>query len=652
MVNKSQEKAIAHKEGPALVLAGPGTGKTTVITRRVDKLVREGVDQSSILVVTFTRMAAGEMKDRYAKLNVSDKNRVTFGTFHSVFLNILNNSGGVGRLQVVSEKEKNSILSGIVIENKIRNFELREFVDNIATEISKAKSVYLESFKTGYCRKEDFELILDSYNKELRARNLIDYDDIVIMCHELLSKNADVRTRWQNKFKYIMVDEFQDINVIQYDTLKLLVGEKQNIFVVGDDDQSIYGFRGASPDLMFRFKDDFKKCRIIRLDINYRSKMEIYDKAHNLICHNRKRYSKNVDSYRGAGGTIHFTELKNQIEEYAFIANQIKKLIREGANQKDIAILLRNNSDIAKLENYLRGCGMSVATKYKKTIFDHPIAGDIIMYLKAALSDLNQPIYKNASLANIINKPERLISRHMIIESESNIYELRKIYESNDKIQKNITKLKNDLNMIKSMGPFAAINYIELGVGLEKYVECEYKKYKLKDLRSIKDVFFKMKNEAARFKTNDEFIKYAEQSRGDNQEEAVANNRAEKMSEIVSNNRVGIGAKHQNNNVMHGVNIMTIHSSKGLEFRHVFIPDVCQGIMPEARALREGDVEEERRLFYVGMTRAADSLYILNCTDYMGKKMVRSQFVDEFKNAQRYCHKMSRSDNGQLMFDN
>ncbi|MCR5837940.1 MAG: ATP-dependent helicase [Lachnospiraceae bacterium] len=634
MVNKSQEIAIAHNQGPALVLAGPGTGKTTVITRRVDRMVREGIEESSILVVTFTRMAAGEMRERYEKISVNDKNQVTFGTFHSVFLNIVNSVGAFGRLQIVSEKEKTMILSEIVIENKIRNFELREFVDNIATEISKAKSVCPESFKSGYCRQEDFEFIFDSYNKELRARNLIDYDDIVIMCNDLLSNNTGVRKKWQNKYKYIMVDEFQDINAIQYDTLKFLVGEQQNIFVVGDDDQSIYGFRGASPTLMFKFKDDFAKCRIIRLDINYRSKKEIYDNAHNLICHNRKRYSKNVDSHRGAGGKIHFIETKNQIEEYEFIANQIKNMTKKGVSYKDIAILLRNNTDIAKLENYLSGCGMSVATKCKKTIFDHPIARDIIMYLKAALSDLNQPIYKNASLANIINKPERLISRHMIIESESNIYELITRYESNDKIQKNITKLKNDLNMIKRMPPFAAVNYIELGVGLEKYVECEYKKYKLKDLGSIKDVFLKMKNEALRFKTNDEFIKFAEQSRNFNKEETVSSNRT------------------KNNNEINGVNIMTIHSSKGLEFRHVFIPDVCQGILPETRALREGDVEEERRLFYVGMTRAADSLYIINCTDYMGKKMVRSQFVDEFKNAQRYCHEMSRSDNGQLMFDN
>ncbi|MBE5959158.1 MAG: ATP-dependent helicase [Lachnospiraceae bacterium] len=603
MLNLSQKKAVMHGRGAALVLAGPGTGKTTVITQRVRQLVENGVDASSILVVTFTRMAAREMGERYSKLTEGKKGNVTFGTFHSLFLSIIKKSGYYGDVEVVSDKEKESILTSIVIENKIRNFEMKEFVRNLSGEISKVKgnNINIEEYQPKHCEKEKFQLVLYRYDKELKARSLIDFDDIIILCRKLLMESEKVRCDCRKRYQYILVDEFQDINYLQYETLKLIVGEEENIFAVGDDDQSIYGFRGAVPELMFQFRKDFKNARVINLDINYRSKKEIVECSKRLIRNNGKRFSKRISSEANKSGEVRVVNLQTQLDEYVYIAKEIDCILKAGGQLKDVAVLLRNNSEIANVENYLKSYGIDTSTKKKRTVFAHQISKDIINYMKAAALDDFKPVFENESLAMILNKPERMISRQIVLESECNLRSLIEIYKGTGIIYKNILKLQNDLRLIKNMDPYAAVNYIRFGVGYDRYIQNDVKDASHK--KNYEKIINEIKREALRFRTKEEFINFAQ------------NNTFEK-----------------NNSLKSAVNIMTIHSSKGLEFKHVFLPDVCQGIIPESRALREEEVEEERRLFYVALTRAVDSVHIICPNNYMGKQMKKSQFIEEIAN--------------------
>ena len=600
MFNKSQEKAISHKEGPALVLAGPGTGKTTVITQRINRLMKDGVCGENILVVTFTRMAAKEMKERFAKISHEGEEKVTFGTFHSIFLRTLRRSCAFGKIDVLSEKERNEILTEIVIGSKIRNFDLKEFVKDISSEISRLKgnAIAVKDFRSQYCATEDFEKIYLGYNREMRARNLVDYDDILVMCRELLANDESVRSWCQEKYQYILVDEFQDINYLQYDILKMMVGSANNIFAVGDDDQSIYGFRGANPDIMFRFKKDFKNTRVINLNVNYRSCAEITECAGKLILNNSHRYKKQVTSFRNDSGRVNIINVSSRSEEYEFIEKCIRRMLDEGEQPENIAVLFRNNWDIANLENYLNEYNITSCAKRKRTIFSHQIAKNVVLYMKAAMSNQEMPIFFNEALAAIINKPERMVSRHIILESECNLTQLKKIYSGAFDIKKNITKLQNDLMMIKKMEPYAAINYIQFGVGYGEEGE-----------KKQEQIFAQLKRESLKFKTKEQFIDFAEKNRFDKA--------ADKEKKKNGGEQVG------------GVNLLTMHSSKGLEFKHVILPDICQGIIPEARAIREEDIDEERRLMYVAMTRAVCSLHIISPTHFCGKIMNRSQFVDE-----------------------
>jgi len=280
--NEAQISAINHKSGPAIVLAGPGSGKTTVITLRTKKLIEYyKVDPSKILVITFTKMAANEMKERFFKLMDGKKPSVTFGTYHAVFFAILKHAYNYSAKNVIREVQQRECIKGMISKYDLEIEDENEFISSILGEISQVKGSRInpDMYYSINCAEEIFRSIYQEYDSELRRNRLIDFDDMLVYCYELLSKRPDVLSAWQSKYQYILVDEFQDINKVQYDVIKLLAEKSRNIFIVGDDDQSIYGFRGAKPEIMFDFTKDFEDAVKINVDINYRSTSNIINSA-------------------------------------------------------------------------------------------------------------------------------------------------------------------------------------------------------------------------------------------------------------------------------------------------------------------------------------------------------------------------------------
>lgn len=343
MFNERQNEAIAFGEGAAMVLAGPGTGKTTVITHRIKYLIENGIAKpEEILVVTFTKAAAEEMQERFEKLSShkSWNKQVTFGTFHSVFYRILRETQGSFRENLVlSEEKRNRILKEIVLRLRVDYVDLCDIIPMIAGEISKVKGEGKSPahFVSKLCRQETFWKIYEEYEKSLKAENRIDFDDIILKCHYVLRQNRPILEYWQKKFRYILVDEFQDINRTQYENVKLLAGNRPNIFVVGDDDQSIYGFRGAGSEIMFAFAREFHNVRIINLNINYRSTPQILEVSKNVIGHSAKRYRKQLIASHGAGAKVDIRQFDTNIQQYQYIAERMKEYMKMGIKPSQIA---------------------------------------------------------------------------------------------------------------------------------------------------------------------------------------------------------------------------------------------------------------------------------------------------------------------------
>ena len=292
-----QRQAVTHRDGPMLVLAGPGSGKTMVLTWRVRYLTEfYHINPGEILVITFTKAAAREMKERYLRLTGSQNTAVSFGTFHAVFFQILKLAYGYRADNILREEEKYRFLKDAVFRQKLEPDDEAELISSIAAEISRVKNerIDLQSYKAESCDTKSFCTIFNEYDNRLRRSNKIDFDDMLVYCYELLKERKDILSAWQRKFRYILVDEFQDINQIQYDVVRLLAAPENNLFIVGDDDQSIYRFRGAKPQIMLHFEEDYPGAARVLLDTNYRSTGAIVSGAGRVIAHNKDRFPKDI----------------------------------------------------------------------------------------------------------------------------------------------------------------------------------------------------------------------------------------------------------------------------------------------------------------------------------------------------------------------
>ena len=600
--SSNQKKAIEHGAGPLMVLAGPGSGKTFVITHRIKYLIEgPGINPAHILVVTFSRAAAKEMKDRFEKL--CKKSPVTFGTFHSVFFNLLKTAYGFGSEQIASDELRYTLIKELIKRNTIENEDINTLAGNLLNEIALVKqdNISIKNYYSNSISSDTFKKIYSDYESELEARGKLDFEDMLSLTYELLSERSDILKAVQNRYRYILVDEFQDINFLQYNIIKLMAGEKQNITVVGDDDQSIYRFRGARPEIMLGFERDFRNVKKVFLDINFRSSTQIVNASTKLISFNSKRFPKNFKAKNGDGAPVSLIEFKNPFLEVNSIIKDIKDYIKSGQDINNIAVLYRTNlSPRLLIERLMRNNIPFTIRDAIPNLFDHWVAKDIISYIKLAIN-----MGDKSDLLRISNKPNRYISRDSLSSSRANIETLFDYYDDKSYMIKRIVELREHLRTIKNLKPATALRYIRNVVGYDEYIEeyCDMNGVESDDCYSI---LGDLENSAAEYNTfNDWFVHMDEYK-----------------DELIE-------ARKKSNENDKGVRLMTFHSSKGLEFDIVYIIDVNEGSVPYKKAKGVDEIEEERRMFYVAMTRARKKLFICYCMENFGKSIGKSDFVIE-----------------------
>ena len=607
MFNKSQIQAISHMDGPAMVLAGPGSGKTTVITHRIKNLIEKAeVRPENILVVTFTKAAAISMQKRFSTLMNGGKGQlVTFGTFHSVFYKILRKSRRYEATEILSERQKTDYIREIIGRYGISSNDISELSQNIINDIGNIKGNMLnaQEYEPSCCKKEEFIKVYNAYNLELKKDGKMDFDDILRECYLLLCENHTILEQWRELYKYILIDEFQDINRIQMNIIELLASPLNNIFVVGDDDQSIYGFRGARPEIMIDFKDYYPEAELIVLNVNYRSTQSIINVAGRVIENNKTRLDKCAHANNDKDFQPDIRKFRNQVEELKFVVSKIKEYENQGISLSEMAILVRNNSQIQEISSFLKNRKIEAESgKHRSNIYNGMVAKDILSYVRGALKF--DGTYFNEDLIYVLNKPQRYISRQVVLSVNMNISAVRRIYSKN-----NIDSFLFHIEMIRKLPPQAALSYIRKGAGYEEYLRLYAIESNIPMSGLLKQLE-QLVQECSKFNTLEHWINSIDSAQNSEGQNFGKNS----SGEGGTNNRI---------------NIMTMHGSKGLEFKAVFIVDANQGIIPTSKALRERDFEEERRLFYVAITRAIDYLNIYAVEERLGCPIEVSMFVEE-----------------------
>lgn len=617
--NEGQKKAVTHKEGPMMVLAGPGSGKTMVLTHRIQYLIEQyGVHPSKILVITFTKAAALEMKERFQKL-AGENLPVVFGTFHSVFFMILKYAYGYTSANVLGEEEKKQYLKEIVAKQEIEMDDEAEFFTSLISEISlvKGEMMSLENYYSSTCSDDVFRTIYNEYEKCLRQHGKIDFDDMLVFTYELFKAREDILKQWQNRFRYLLVDEFQDINRVQYEIVKMLAKPENNLFIVGDDDQSIYRFRGANPEIMLGFERDYPSCEKTLLNINYRCSKDIVDGAKRVIKNNTKRFEKEIKANAGEFLPIQIHEVKNQREENQEILDQIHEYNRKGMLYSEMAVIFRTNTQPRLLLEKLMEYGIPFKIRDGiPNIYEHFIAKNLMSYFKMANGNRER-----AEFLQIMNRPKRYLSREYLQNPIVSFSELKIQLSDKKWLVERIEQLESDLLMISKMTPYAGINYIRKGIGYEKYLK-EYAEFRKMNYDDLLEVLDEIQTGAKEFKTVEDWFRHIREY-------------SEHMKDQVKQGQKNTDA----------VMMMTMHSSKGLEFETVFLLDANEEVTPHKKAVKEADLEEERRMFYVAMTRAKKYLHIFSVEDYFSKKLPRSRFLgellfdkDDLAVGQAVCH--------------
>ena len=600
--SSNQKKAIEHGAGPLMVLAGPGSGKTFVITHRIKYLIKgSGINPAHILVVTFSRAAAKEMRDRFEKLY--GKSYVTFGTFHSVFFSILKTAYGFSAEQIASDELRYTLIKELIKKNEILNEDINTLSGNLLNEIAliKQDNINIKNYYSNSIASDTFKKLYRDYEAELESRNKLDFEDMLLLTYELLSERKDILKAVQERYQYILVDEFQDINFLQYNIIKLMAGKEQNITVVGDDDQSIYRFRGARPEIMLGFERDFRNVSKVFLDINFRSTTQIVDASTKLISFNSKRFPKTFKANNGSGAPVSVIEFKNPFAEVNTIVKDVKEYIKSGQDINNIAVLYRTNlSPRLLIERMMKNNIPFTIRDSIPNLFEHWVAKDIISYIKLA-TDMGN---KN-DLLRISNKPNRYISRDSLASSKANIETLFDYYDDKSYMIKRIIELREHLRTIKNLKPATALRYIRNVVGYDEYIE-EYCDMNGVESDECYTVLGDLENSASEFNTFNDWFVHME----------------EYKEELIE-------ARKKSNEEDTGVRLMTFHSSKGLEFDIVYIIDVNEGSVPYKKAKGADEIEEERRMFYVAMTRARHKLFICYCKENFGKSIGKSDFIVE-----------------------
>lgn len=602
--NQAQKKAVIHGKGPCLVLAGPGSGKTLTIVNRIKYLIEEyKVRPEEILVVTFTRFAAAEMKSRLCALMGRKDLPVTSGTFHGIYYGILKWAYRMGQQNILSEEEKYQILRAAVSREKMEIFDEEDFIQDLAAEIGRIKNNRIDpdEFVSEKCSADAFRNIYREYERQRKKLKKIDFDDMLVLCYELFASRPDVLAQWQKKFRYILIDEFQDINRIQYDVIRMLAKPEDNLFVVGDDDQAIYGFRGADSSLMFRFREDYPGAEQILLGMNYRSTANIVRNSLKVIGHNEKRFEKDLRAERDNGACLHVQEVRDPNEEAQYILDEIEKQTEAGVRPEDIAVLFRIHTDARPVVEALLERRISFQMKeHLPNLYNHFIAKDIQAYFRMALGER-----KRQDFLQVMNRPKRYIGRDSIAGSAVSFEEMRKFYCDKEWMMNRIDQFEWDVKMLRKMAPYAAIQYIRKRIGYDDFLN-DYALTHNVNKADLFEVLSEIEEAAKPYASLEEWF-------GHVQEYTEALRLKERQRSLKQD----------------GVRLMTIHAAKGLEFDTVFLIEANEGRIPYKKAKTEQETEEERRLFYVAMTRAKEVLKICYVKTKNGKETSPSRFVEE-----------------------
>ena len=604
-LSEAQKEAITHKQGPMLVLAGPGSGKTLVITKRTQHLIEEyGINPARILVITFTKAAAEEMKERFIKLMEGKNLGVNFGTFHAVFFKILRYAYNYNASNIISDEQKYRYYKELIDELEIEIEDEKEFIEGISSEISLVKSEKMDinNYYSMNCSEDNFAKLYAGYERKLRKANLIDFDDMLLLCYELLVARPDILALWQHKYEYILIDEFQDINKIQYDIIRLLVKPQDNLFIVGDDDQSIYRFRGAKPEIMLNFSKDYPKAKQVLLNYNYRSKGKIVNAALRVVKNNSKRYEKEITTIHEDGDEVEIKVAADLPEENKMVLELIHEYYKKGYAYNQIAILYRTNTQpgalVEKLMEYNIPFRMRDAIP---NIYEHWITKNILAYIKIAMGSRERSLF-----LEIINRPKRYISRDCFGNPVVDLNRVKEYYSDRSYVIERIEKLEYDLALLKKTNPFAAITYIRRAIGYDDYLR-EYADFRRMKVDELYDILSELQENSRDFKTYEEWFAHMEAYQ-------------EELKRQV---------EQRKNKSYDGVSLSTFHASKGLEYDVVIIIDANEGITPHRKALLLEDMEEERRMFYVAMTRAKQRVHIFSVKERFHKELAFSRFVGE-----------------------
>lgn len=608
-LNEMQQLAVDTTEGPLLILAGAGSGKTTVLVNRVEHIISSHLATPwQVLAITFTNKAAGELRERLVSAIGEEANDIWAYTFHSCCSRILRRFGEkigyTNHFTIYDTDDSRRVMKQcqkqLGIEDKLINHK------SILAEISRAKDSLISPEEYKQTAQNDFRKskiaeCYELYQAQLKKSDAMDFDDIIFNTVKLLEENEDVRNIYQTQFKYVMVDEYQDTNHAQYVLTSLLADKYKNICVVGDDDQSIYRFRGATIENILSFENHYKGAKVIRLEENYRSTQNILDGANAVISHNKNRKGKTLFTRSGSGDKIVYKTVMSESEESQYIIDEIVKNVNNGMKYSDHAILYRMNAQSRNLEVMLTKSGISHRIIGGHRFFDRKEIKDIVSYLAV----INNPS-DNVRLQRIINVPKRAIGDTMF----ANVLEIGaglgmsafEVCERADEFQKtsrSASKLMNFTIMIRDFQ-----ECIENGMGLNDLLQevldvTKYLDYLQEEPETYEDRVNNIKELSSMF------IKYEEESEDANLSEFLED--VALISDIDSYNEDE-----------DAVVLMTLHSAKGLEFPVVFIPGMEEGIFPGNQSMfSEEDLEEERRLAYVGITRAKKKLYLISSQQRM-----------------------------------
>lgn len=589
-LNDKQLEAVNHTEGPCLVLAGAGSGKTRVLTERIIKLIDDGVSPYNILAITFTNKAAKEMRVRVQNKIGDVANSIFIGTFHSFGLRILRENydaiGYSSNITILDTDDTKSLIKRILKEN---SFDPADYdIKHIISKISSAKNDGISplEFSKLFLNEHDkvIGLVYEKYLKLLKENNSVDFDDLLLKPVEIFKKRKDILEKYQERFRYILVDEYQDTNSIQYELCKMLAKKYNNIFVVGDANQSIYSWRNADYRNILNFEKDYKNAHVVLLEENYRSTNTILKAANSVIKNNNEGTKLNLWTSIGDGEKVEYIRVEDEIKESSFVINKIKELVNEGYSYSDFAVLYRTNAQSRTVEE-----------AFVRNNIPYNIIGSYYFYNRKEIKDLIaylNLIYNtndSVSLERVINTPKRGIGTKTIdnIREKANMNDIS-LFDAIDsgkelEFKKLILELIEDS---KTMNLSDLIEDVLVKTGLrreyelDKSIESDTKVENLNEFKSL----------AVNFEDNGIYD----------------------LSTFLENIML-VSDKGQYVEDDNNVNIMTLHSAKGLEFNIVFILGMEEGIFPHSRSFESAkELEEERRLCYVGITRAKKKLYLLS----------------------------------------